>query len=260
MKRQIAVCLLGLIPVLALSQNQTNNPDPTKLIQKAFDNWRGTTSFTQVTMTIHRPDWERTMAMDSWTRGDTDALVRFTAPAKDAGNATLKLDDDMWIFNPRLNQILKLPASMMAQSWMGSDFSYNDLAKANDILTEYTHKILSAGQQDGHMIYMIEAFPKPMAATVWGKQQIRIRDDGVLLGETYFDQDMKAVKIMTTEVVKNLGGRPYPVTIEMHKAGNDKEWTRIQFQQGHFDINIPDALFTQSNLRNPRPFSLLGDQ
>lgn len=251
MKRIIWACIL-MLPALA----QADNPDPTALIKKTFDNWRGTTSFTQVTMTVHRPDWERTLTMDSWTRGEDDALVRFTAPAKDAGNATLKVQDSMWIFNPRLNQILKLPASMMAQSWMGSDFSYNDLAKANDILTEYTHKLFSIEQTDGHTVYVIEALPKPMAATVWGKQEIRIRDDGVLLGETYFDQDMKPVRIMTTETVAPLDGRPYPVTIVMRKAANNQEWTKIHYQQGHFNIEIPNALFTQSNLRNPRKFSL----
>lgn len=252
MKARIWICLLIFVPSLTLADNL----DPTALIKQTFDNWRGSTSYTQVTMTVHRPDWERTLSMDSWTRGEDDALVRFTAPAKDAGNATLKVKNDMWIFNPRLNQILKLPASMMAQSWMGSDFSYNDLAKANDILTEYTHKLTGTEQQEGHQVYVIEALPKPMAATVWGKQEIRIRDDGVLLGETYFDQDMKPVRVMTTEKVAPLDGRPYPVTIIMHKSNNDQQWTRIHYEKGQFNVEIPNALFTQSNLRNPRHFSL----
>lgn len=113
-------------------------PSAGELLKAAFDNWRATSSTTEVAMTVHRPDWERSLHMQDWTRGDDDALVRFTAPAQDAGNATLKLGDDTWVFNPKLNQVIKLPASMMAQSWMGSDFSYNDLAKANDLLTKYT--------------------------------------------------------------------------------------------------------------------------
>ncbi len=65
-------------------------------------------------MTVHRPDWERRMEIKAWTRGDDDALVRFISLAKDAGNATLKTGDDTWVFNPELNQVIKLPASMMA--------------------------------------------------------------------------------------------------------------------------------------------------
>jgi outer membrane lipoprotein-sorting protein len=248
--------VLVLNPAIALAAA----PDPAKLIQQAFDNWRGHSSYTEVSMTVHRPAWERSMSMLSWTRGDDDSLVRFTAPAKDAGNATLKLGDAMWIYNPRLSQILKLPASMMAQSWMGSDFSYNDLAKANDILTEYTHKLVSQEQQDNHLVYTIEALPKPLAATVWGKQVIRVRDDGVLLGEDYYDQDMQLVKAMQTRKVAPLGGRSYPVVMTMRKAKQNDEWTRIEFQQGHFDIKIPDGLFTKSNLRNPRKFNLSGGE
>ena len=252
MKWRIGIGLLALLPALV----RADTPDPTQLIKKAYDNWRGSSSYAKVTMTVHRPDWERSLTMESWTRGDDDALVRFTAPAKDAGNATLKLGDAMWIFNPRLNQILKLPASMMAQSWMGSDFSYNDLAKANELLTDYTHKLLGSTQQDGHTLYRIEGLPKPDAATVWGKQEVEIRDDGVMVEETYFDQDMKPVKIMHTDEIAPVDGRPYPVTMTMHKADNKQEWTRIHTDSARFDVKIPDALLTQSNLRNPRPFTL----
>jgi outer membrane lipoprotein-sorting protein len=255
MKTILCAVLSVLIPALASAAQ----PDPTQLIKKALDNWRGDTSHTRVTMTIHRPDWQRDMSMESWTRGEDDSLVRFTAPAKDAGNATLTLGKDMWIFNPRLNQILKLPASMMAQSWMGSDFSYNDLSKANDILTEYNHKLTGSENKGNHTVYVIDALPKPEAATVWGKQVIRVRDDGVLLGEDYYDQDMKVVKSMTTDKVGPLDGRPYPLVMTMKKAGEAGEWTRISFESGKFGLDLPDALFTRSNLRNPRRFSTGGD-
>jgi len=243
--------LTVLIPVLA----QAADPNPGQLIQQAFDNWRGKSSYTTVSMTVHRAAWERNMSMLSWTRGDDDSLVRFTAPAKDAGNATLKLGDAMWIFNPRLNQILKLPASMMAQAWMGSDFSYNDLARANDIITEYTHKLTGSRELQGHLVYTIEALPKAQAATVWGKQVLRVRDDGVLLGEDYYDQDMRLVKSMQTRKVATLGGRQYPVVMQMQKADKPEEWTRIRYKEGQFNLNLPAALFTKSNLRNPRKFN-----
>lgn len=230
-------------------------PDPTALVKAAFDNWRGKSSYTDIRMTIHRPDWERQLSMQSWTRGEDDALVRFTAPAKDAGNATLKLGVAMWLFNPKLNQIIKLPASMMAQSWMGSDFSYNDLAKANTVLTDYHHRLIKSTEQDGHTLYTVEAMPKPDAAVVWGKQVLRIRDDGVILDETYYDQDMRPVREMKTFKVGNLDGRPYPVGMEMKTLAKPSQWTRIEVSDGRFNLDLPGYLFTQSNLRNPRPWS-----
>lgn len=203
-------------------------------------------------MTVHRPDWERSMKMTAWTRGDDDALVRFTEPAKDAGNATLKTGDETWVFNPKLNQVIKLPASMLAQSWMGSDFSYNDLSKADDILTEYTHKLIGTEQSNGHTVHTIEAIPKPGAPVVWGKLVVKVREDGVMLSEDYYDQDMKVVRSMTTEKVGPVGGRDYPVIMTMRPADEPEKWTRIETTSGAFNIPLPDYLFTLSNLQNPR--------
>lgn len=226
--------------------------DATALLKAAFDNWRGKSSRATVEMTIHRPAWERGLTMQSWTEGDDKALVRFTAPAKERGNATLKLGHETWIYNPKLNQTIKLPASMLAQSWLGSDFSYNDLAKAEDILTDYTHRITGTATVDGHTAYDIEAVPKPGAPVVWGKQAVRVRDDGVMLREAFYDQDMKLVRVMTTEKIGPLGGRPYPLVLVMRPADEPGRWTRIETTSAQFDVALPASLFTRSNLENPR--------
>lgn len=226
--------------------------DAGALLKAAFDNWRANSSQTTMTMTVHRPEWERHMSMLACTRSEDKALVRFIAPPKDAGNATLKLGAQMWVYNPKLNQVIKLPASMIAQPWMGSDFSYNDLAKADDVLTEYTHHIVASTHVDGHTVFDIEAIPKPGAPVVWGKQALKVRDDGVLLQQEFYDQDMKLVRTMNTDKVAILGGRDYPVVITMHPAENENNWTRIETTQGKFNISLPDYLFTQSNLENPR--------
>lgn len=153
-------------------------PDPAQFIQGAIDYCCDKASSTEMATTIHRPERERRLGMTVWTRGREDVLIPFTAPAKDAGTATLKLGLAMWIFTPKLNQIIKLPASMMAQSSMGSDFSYNDLAKSDQIIHQYRHRLLETKQQDGHTVYTIESIPKPDAPVVWSKERLRIRDDG----------------------------------------------------------------------------------
>ena len=128
--------------------------------------------------------------------------------------------------------MVKLPASLLAQSWMGSDFSYNDLSKAEDLLTDYTHTIVGTTRSAGHTVYTIEAIPKPGAPVVWGKQEVKVRDDGIFLEETYFDQDMKPVRTMTTETIGPLGGRDYPLVLTMRPARDPGRWTRIETTAG----------------------------
>jgi outer membrane lipoprotein-sorting protein len=227
-------------------------PDADAILRAVYENYRASSSETQVAMTIHRPAWERHMDMKAWTRGDDDALVRFTAPPKDAGNATLRLGTDTWVYNPKLNQVIKLPASMMSQSWMGSDFSYNDLAKSEDIIKDYTHRLTATAQAAGHTLWSIESTPKPGAPVVWGKVVLQVRDDYVMTGEIFYDQDMKAARQMTVDQIDPLGGRSYPTIMTMHPLDQSGQWTRIETSSAHFNAGVPAYLFTLSNLQNPR--------
>lgn len=226
--------------------------DAVALMRSAFDNWRAKTSETTVTMVIHRPSWERSSTMVGWTEGDNLSLARFTAPAKDRGNATLIKKNRAWVYNPKLNQVIKIPSSTMAQAWMGSDFSYNDLSKTTDLLTRYTYKIIGTSKKGGHTVYTIEAMPKPGAPVVWGKQVVKIRDDGIFLEQVFYDQDMKVARTMTVDKVGAIGGRTYPLVITMHPADKKGQWTRITTTKAQFDIKLPGYTFTTSNLQNPR--------
>jgi outer membrane lipoprotein-sorting protein len=226
--------------------------DAHAILQRTYDNYRAQSSQSVVGMTIHRPDWERHMDMQVWTRGEEDALVRFVAPAKDAGNASLKIGRDCWLFNPKLNQVIKLPPSMMSQAWMGSDFSYNDLSKSEDLLSEYTHRLLGSEQVGGHTVWSIEAMPKAGAPVVWGKVTLKIRDDYVVLEEVFFDQDMNPARRMTTDKIGPLGGRDYPLVMTMHPLDTPQQWTRVETFAIQFNVSVPDYLFTLSNLQNPR--------
>ena len=227
-------------------------PDATGILRRVYENYRSSSSVATVAMTIHRPAWERRLQLKSWTRGEDDALVRFIAPAKDAGNATLKLSRDTWVFNPRLNQVIKLPASMLTQSWMGSDFSYNDLARSDELVDQFTHRLLATEQVGGHTVWTLEARPKPGAPVVWGKVTVKVRDDYIVTEETFFDQDMKPARRMQTDQIAPLGGRPYPVTITMYPLDAPGQWTRVQTTDGQFNVNVPAWLLTLSNLQNPR--------
>jgi outer membrane lipoprotein-sorting protein len=246
----VAIAALLAAPALALAAPAA---DPDAILKKAYEDYRSQSSQSDVSMTIHRPAWERHLELKAWTRGEDDALVRFTAPAKDAGSATLKLGRDTWVYNPRLNQVIKLPANMMSQAWMGSDFSYDDLAKSTDILTDYTHRLVGVSQvEGGHSAWTIEATPKPGAPVVWGKIAITVRDDYVLLGQTFFDQDMKPARRMVAGKVGMIAGRPYPISLTMTPLDQPGQWTRTDTVDAKFNAALPTWLFTLSNLQNPR--------
>ncbi|MCW8194123.1 outer membrane lipoprotein-sorting protein [Proteobacteria bacterium 005FR1] len=241
--------LLAFGSCLALAQE---NPDPKAIVRAALDHWRGLSSYSEMTMTIHRPDWERSMSMRAWTRGDDYSLVRVTAPAKDSGSGTLLIDNEMWTYAPKINRVIKVPSSMMGQSWMGSDFSNKDIARADDIVDQYNHKLLKTEEVDGHTVYHIEAIPKENAPVVWGREVLQIRDDYVMLREDFYDQDNELVKSMVTDDIAMMDGRPVARVQRMSNVDEPDKWTQVEVKEVDFEVDLPDRLFTLSNLRNPR--------
>jgi outer membrane lipoprotein-sorting protein len=192
------------------------------------------------------------MTMRAWSQGDKLSLVRVTGPKKDAGNGTLLNGKNMWTFSPKVNRIIKVPSSMMAQSWMGSDFSNKDISKSTDIIDQYDHELTRKEEHDGHVIFTITSIPHEEAAVVWGKEVLRIRDDFVLLEQQYWDQDDRLVKSMKTLQVEEMGGRAVATIMRMGKRETPDEWTEIITSTIEFNLDLPASIFTLSNLRNPR--------
>ncbi len=242
----VALSAGALVPTMAAAQ------DAKSILRATFDNWRADSSHVTTSMTINRGSGTRNLAMESWTQGEKKALVRFTAPARDAGNATLQVGNSTHVFNPKLNQVIKLPASAMSRSWMGSDFSYDDLARSDKVIDDYIHTLKGMVSVTGGRAHVIESVPKRGVPVVWGKQVLTIRTDGVLMEVEYYDQVGKRVRVMTTDRVERIGGRPYPVVMTMRTDAKPGQFTRIATESAEFDIPIPAYLFTKSNLQNPR--------
>ncbi len=251
-RRETLAMLAGAGVSLALPLPAAAAGDARALLKAAFDNWRADSSHAVVDMKIKRSGSSRNLTMESWTKGEDKALVRFTAPARDAGNATLQLGNSTYVYNPKLNQVIKLPASAMTQSWMGSDFSYNDLSRSQKVVDDYTHRLIGTSSNGGKRVDIIEAIPKRGRPIVWGKQVIAVRSDGVLVKVEYFDQVGKRVRVMTTDKIGVIGGRSYPLVLTMKTDAKPGQYTRITTKSAEFNISIPSYIFTQSNLQNPR--------
>ena len=220
-----------------------------ELIARMIDQSRGLSSYSELNMTVNRPQWKRTSSFNVLTRGREDALIRFTAPAKDAGNATLKVGDTMWTYSPKIRRAVRLPKSMMSQEWAGSDFSYNDLARSDKLLAYYHHDIVDQTEEDGLTTYTIESIPKENAPVVWGKERIVFRSDNVLLEQTFFDQAMQPVKTMRAYEIQELGGRMLARRMRMSDLEKPDRWTEVEYESIEFDIEINDRNFTQFALR-----------
>ena len=256
LKGLVCSVLIFIAPGTLLAQageiSEDQSVDALVLVTAALDQTRGLSSISSMSMLVKRPNWERNSSLTAWTRGREDALIRFTAPAKDAGNALLKQGGKMWTFNPKLNRNIRLPSSMMSQSWAGSDFSYNDLSRSDKYLRHYDLSLVSAMVKGGHTVYTIDAIPKEDAPVVWGKERMIIRDDFIMLELTYFDQDLVPLKRMTSTDVGELGGRMMAKTMRMVNLEEPDSFTEVRYEEMSFNMHLEDRLFTVFALQSGR--------
>lgn len=235
------------------SANDLDAPlDVVGLVTKAIDQTRGLSSYAEMSMLIQRPEWNRSSTLSAWTRGREESLIRFTAPARDIGNALLKQGAKMWTFNPKINRSIRLPNSMMSQSWAGSDFSYNDLSRSDKYLRHYQLNHVSTQEIENHKIYTIDAIPFEDAPVVWGKEQMLIRDDFVLIELTYYDQDLVPLKQMKSLQIGELGGRVMATVLRMVDLETPDQYTEIRYHKMDFDVELEDRLFTVFSLQSGR--------
>lgn len=246
----VAITLLLCLVLGAMANATDTEITVDELVAGVLDQTRGISSYSELKMTIHRPDWQRTSSFSVWTQGREDALIRFTAPARDAGLSTLRKGERMWTYSPKIQRTVRLPKSMMSQDWAGSDFSYNDLARSDDLLNQYSLRMAEIDQSGKLTLYTIEAVPKENAAIVWGKEILEFREDFVLLKHEFFDQDMVLVKSLETLEIGQFDGRTIPIRMRITKSEEPDHWTEIIYEKAEFDIKIQDSKFTLFALRD----------
>lgn len=231
-----------------------NAQDATEIVKRADDKMRGEkSSYSIMSMKIVRPSWERTVTFKSWSKGTELSLVLITAPAKEQGQTFLKINNDMWNWNPQISRTIKLPTSMLSQGWMGSDFTNDDLLNQRSIVTDYTHKITGEEIVSGELCYKIVLLPKPDAPVVWGKLIMWIsKKHEISLKVEYYDEDEYLVKSEIGKDLKNMDGRYIPATFELIPADEEGYKTIISMQEIKFNIAIEDSFFSQQNMKKVR--------
>lgn len=223
--------------------------DAREIIKKADEKARGKTSTALMSITTVRPKWTRTMELKVWLKGADLALLLVKSPAKDKGIAYLKRKKEVWNWLPSLERTVKLPPSMMSQSWMGTDFTNDDLVKESSVVDDYDHTLLGSEKLGDSLCYKIQMLPKPDASVVWGKVIVWITPKEFLqLRAEFYDEEGALINTMTGSGVKKIGGRLLPTRMEMVPADKKGHQTIIEYKNLEFDKPIADSFFTTDNM------------
>lgn len=199
----------------------------------------------RMSMHIVTPDFERTLTMDSWSLGLDYALVRVLEPVRDRGVSTLKRDDEMWNFLPRVNRTVRVSPSMMMGSWMGSDFTNDDLMRETSWVDEYDVRLEEQGD-----LYVLHLIPREQTVTVWGAMEITLRQSDLLpVSQRYFDESGALMRVMEFSDIRDFGGVTLPATMTLRPVNKPGQITRITYEALSFDVDLDESFFSLQNLR-----------
>lgn len=238
---------LFLIPVSINAQTAL------EIIQSADEYLRGESSIAEISIEVQRPSWSRNMSIKAWAKGTELSLILIQSPARDKGTVFLKRQKEIWNWQPQIERIIKLPPSMMMQSWMGSDFTNDDLVKESSIIEDYKHKLLGDTIILDRNCYIIELTPKPEAPVVWGKIISFIGKDLPLqMGSEFYDEENYLINKMNIVALDYFGGKLLPSLMEMIPMEEENQKTIMQYHSLEFNTKIDDTFFSKQNMKRLR--------
>ena len=241
------------IILTTLAASVSAETDPREIIERVDRLLRGDSSRGVATMEVATEHWNRSVSMEVWSLGTEYSLVRITSPAKEAGTATLKADDDIWNYLPKVDRTIKIPASMMMGAWMGSHFTNDDLVKDSQLVEDYDITISFEGDHDGTEVWELKLTPKPEAPVVWGHIEYQVRKKDMMpLQARYFDEDGDLARTMTFSEFRVLGGRLVPSVLTMQPEDKPAESTSFRYDEMEFDVDLDESFFSLRALKRRR--------
>jgi len=252
MKSPVLLLSLSFIPCFITTG--ICQPPIDELVHSLDQLYRSDDSYAEMSMHIVTQHWERTLTMKAWSHGVDKTFIMILSPAREAGMASLRIGAEMWNYLPNTNSTVRIPPSMMAGSWMGSDITNNDIVReitySEDYTYSYTTDTTITGDQSESVMY-IELFPKSSTAVVWSSIVFAVRIiDTIPLWEEYYDSHGDLIKTVTYSNVQEMDGRTIPTQMQVTPADKDGQSTTITWSYAEFNRGLDSNIFSLRNLQS----------
>ena len=249
--RAILLSALSIFPAALVSCAAARGdgpPDVHAIVHKLDDLYRSSSSIARIELLSQTDTQSRHLKMRMWSKGMRDkTLIIIDEPAREAGTATLKVDQNLWNYLPKISRTIRIPPSMMLSSWMGTDFTNDDLVKD----TSYEDDFVSSAPvaSESPQGWLITMAVKPGVVGRWARIDWIVSRSGELPIESrFYDRKGRLARTMRYTEVKRLGGRELPTLMTLDSVDQPGHRTEIRFLDFKFDAQVPDSRFSLSEL------------
>ncbi len=215
------------------------------------DLYRSDESISRCELIVTKSGRTRTFRMKVWTKGEEKALVVILAPPRQKGTATLKVEENLWNYFPRINRTIRIPPSMMLSSWMGSHFTNDDLVRESSYTDDYTYEL--GGRSQDPPGWLIQFDAKPDTVGLWNRLELIVSEDGRIPQlARYYDRKDRLSRTIFWDDVKEFDGKRIPTWMTLIPEDKESEKTELHYLEINFDVDVPDSTFSLSALERQR--------
>jgi len=246
----MSTCHIGLVVVLVALATPAHAlqtpPDVESLLTHIDDLYRSKSSVARIEIKVTNPRTTRTLRLKAWTRGEEEVLVIIEAPPREVGTATLRVGDNLWNYLPRIARTIRVPPAMMLGSWMGTDFTNDDLVKESSRRKDFASRIERRSESPPGWWLVLEV--KPGVVGRWARIELLVSDARLPVEERHFDRKGRLARIMRFDEIGVLGGRRLPTRLVLTPSDTEGQSTELRYLDIEFDVSIPDDTFSLSRL------------
>ena len=178
-----------------------------------------------------------------------NSLVEFTNP-QDRGTKFLKREDDLWMFFPDAEDIVKISGHMLNQGMMGSDFSYQDIMESDKLTDLYNFKIIGEEEVDNRLCYVLEGIAREGVKVSYYRRVSWVDKERFIgLKEELYAQSGRLLKETIINEINEIEERWIPIDSVMEDKLRKNTYTEFKISLIDFNPEIPEGTFTLQNLR-----------
>jgi outer membrane lipoprotein-sorting protein len=245
----VGVALVALAAGTASAQGVA--PPGVAAVMKRMDElFRSESSIARIEITVIKPRRTRTLRIRAWTRGREKALIVIESPAREKGTATLKVGNNLWNYLPRISRTIRIPPSMMLGSWMGSDFTNDDLVRESSYEEDYESELV--GRSEDPPGWKVVSIARPGVVGLWKRLETVVSDDLLPVEQKFFDRKGRLARVMTFDEVREMGGRRIPTRMVLVPTREEGRRTEMRYLDIEFDVDVPESTFDLRSLERKR--------
>ena len=217
------------------------------VIKKMEKNTVVKTARTEGSLIVNDRFGTKTSSFISFSRGSDSMLIEFTS-VEEEGMKILRTQDEIYLFYPDAEELIRMQGSALKESVMGSDMSYEDMTGGKSLLRSYSVTLEGTEEIAGEPCYRVSMTAKSRNVPYY-KQVMWIDKKLFIYRQVHkFSRSGKLLKEITADDIRKVSGKAVPFHMVLKDTLKRDSSTEFFIQSIEIDIQLEPDIFSLEEL------------